>query len=256
MKTYRQNKFTVKNIIIVTFLITLFFGCYRYPEFDDISYNEYRRVIGPEGGTINFYRNYEDDSIKDIVVKMEFPENAVDSLIVFNMYEFYDHVTENELYIDLNTEQFSNFLYFLPFYESEGYKAVLTDSTDINSIVQKHTSINFSTPVSVTYYPDFCENIPDNAKLYKIKIPAENEWGEEDNVWVKYNYQGYPDGYDDIDLIYLINGKWTENIAWGTGNISLYNWEEVANYSFDLSNQSVTFEINNTDNMYIIAVIN
>ncbi|RLD52842.1 MAG: hypothetical protein DRI94_01830 [Bacteroidetes bacterium] len=256
MKTYRQNKFTVKNIIIVTFLITLFFGCYRYPEFDDISYNEYRRVIGPEGGTINFYRNYEDDSIKDIVVKMEFPENAVDSLIVFNMYEFYDHVTENELYIDLNTEQFSNFLYFLPFYESEGYKAVLTDSTDINSIVQKHTSINFSTPVSVTYYPDFYENIPDNAKLYKIKIPAENEWSEEDNVWVKYNYQGYPDGYDDIDLIYLINGKWTENIAWGTGNISLYNWEEVANYSFDLSNQSVTFEINNTDNMYIIAVIN
>ncbi len=256
MKTYRQNTLTIKNILIVTYLITLFSGCYRYPEFDDISYNEYRRVIGSEGGTINFYRNYDNDSIKDIAVKMEFPENAVNSLIVFNMYEFYDNVTNNDLYTNLNTEQLSDFLYFVPFYESEGYKAVLTDSSDINSLIQKHTSINFNTPVTVTYYNNFNVEIPDSAKLYKIKIPAENEWGEENNVWVKYNYQGYPDGYDDIDLIYLIDGKWTENIDWGTGNLSLYNWEEVANYSFDLTNQSVTFEINSTDNMYIIAVIN
>jgi len=255
MKTYRQNNFTVKNIFLFIFLIASVTGCYKYPEFNDLTYKEYQRVIGPEGGIINFYNNYNNDSIKDLVVKMNFPKNAVHSILVFNMYEFYDVVTYNNLYSNLNTDQFSDFLYFVPFYESEGYKPEINDSTNIDSAIQKHTSINFNSPVTITYYNKFYEGIPDTAKLYRIKIPAEDEWGEENNVWVKYNYQGYPIGYDDIDLIYLINGRWTENDTWGTGNLSHANWEEVNNYTLNISDQSVTFEIDNTDYMYVMAVI-
>jgi len=252
MKKYIKNKNNLKKLFILTLSAIIITGCYYYPEFDDISYNEYRRVIGHEGGVINFYRNYENDSLKDIAVKMEFPENAVDSLIVFNMYEFFDEVTYYDLIYNLYTEQFSDFLYFVPFYESEGYKEVINDSTDFYDIVQKHTSINFNVPVTVTYYNSFYENIPDSAKLYRIKIPGENEWGEENNVWVKYNYQGYPDGYDDIDLIYLINGRWSETIYWGEGELSLVNWEEVF-FTFNTTDQTVTFEISNTDYMYVMA---
>lgn len=236
-------------------MITVISGCYKYPEFDDISYNDYKRVIGSEGGVINFYRNYQNDSIKEIAVKMEFPKNAVDTLIVFNMYEFFDYATYNELNTNLFTEEYSDFLYFVPFYESEGYKPEINDSTNIDSTIQKHTSIDFNVPVTITYYNSFYEGIPDTARLYRIKIPAENEWGVENNVWVKYNYQGYPDGYDNIDLIYLINGKWTETVTWGTGNLSLTNWEEVSDYTFDINDNSVSFTINNTDYMYVMAVI-
>lgn len=254
MKKNIINIYNLKNIVILTLSVLIIGGCYQYPEFDDLSYNEYKRVIGPEGGVINFYRNYENDSLKDIAVKMEFPENAVDSLLIFNMYEFFDEVTYYDLIYELNREQFSDFLYFVPFDEKEGYTAVVTDSTDIYDIIENHISIDFHSAVTVTYYNSFYENIPESTNLYRIKIPAEDEWGDENNVWVSYNYQGYPDGYDDIDLTYLINGRWSENIEWGTGQLSLINWEEVPEFTFNSAEQTVTFDIYSTDYMYVMAL--
>ena len=51
------------SLILITSV--LFTACYQYPEIDDSAYENYRRVIGPDGGTIKFLRNYENDSIID-----------------------------------------------------------------------------------------------------------------------------------------------------------------------------------------------
>jgi len=250
MKIIKHNTYS-KYLILLIILILTISACYQYPELDDIQYEDYRRIIGPEGGIINFYKNYENDSIKDVLVKMEFPEDALDDFIVFNMYEFFDEPTHHEL-DNMSLEQYSYFLYFVPFYESDGYNEHSQGDTN------QHISINFNLPVTVTYnfskYEYYVEEINniDIAKLYRIKIPAENEW-EMNNVWIRWNLQGYPDGYSDIDLIYLITGKWTESISWGTGELSLSNWEEVTEYTYNNIDQTVVFDINNTDYMYVMA---
>ncbi len=70
---------------------------------------------------------------------------------------------------------------------------------------------------------------------------------------MNWNLQGYPDGYDNLDLTYLINGRWTNIFDWGSGSLSLDNWELVSVYEFDIINKTVSFEINNTDYMYVMA---
>ncbi len=230
--------------IITLSLIFTIPACHTRTELD-IKYDSLMRVVGPEGGIIKYYEYNPKDSLSVIAVKMEIPEGALDSFIVFNMHEFED----DALYVDLSylgIEQFSDFLYFVPFYESYGYNEQTNDNTDY------HLSIDFNTPAKVTFNLNFY-NVPDTAKLYKIKIPRINEWGETDNIWVNWNYQGYPDGYDVLDLQYIINGKWTIEDAWGSGNLSLNNWEEVIDYDFDTTNRTVQFEIENTDYLYVMA---
>ncbi len=230
--------------ILLIGLLILNLGCYQYPELDDLSYSEYRRIIGPEGGIINFYQNYENDSIKNLLVKMEFPENAIDSFTVFNMYQFYDLNLENDLY-NLSLIQQTPFLYFVPFSESYGYNEQNSTSPDY------HLSLIYNAPVTVSYFiaPNF---INTSSKLYRIKIPAKDEWAD-DNIWVKWNYQGYPDGYDDTDLSFIINGKWTSDYPRGTGPLSLDNWEEVLIFTYDSTAGSITFKTDKTDYLYVVG---
>ncbi len=248
MKINKYTPFKIKIIFLLILFIS-FSSCYEYPELTDIQYEDYRRVIGPDGGTINFYANYENDSIEDILVRMEFPENALDSLVVFNMYEFNNDFVENDLE---NLDMYVNtqFLYFVPFYESEGYVA-----HDNEDDIGYHLSINFNSPVGITYnldnYLEENETLPDNSTLYRIKIPSLDEWDE--NIWVNWNIQGYPDGYDNIDLIYLITGRWTGLSGWSNGDLSIDNWEEVDTYTYDNISKTITFNIENTDYMYVMG---
>ncbi len=259
MKYYLYNN-SKRLISLLLILVLSFSACYEYPDLTDIQYEDYRRVIGPDGGTINFYANYENDSIEEILVSLEFPENALDSLIVFNMYEFSDEA----VFVDidyLGRQQQTEFLYFVPFYESYGY--IQHDET--SNITDQHLSIDFNSPVRVTYNLNFYD-VDINAKLYRIKIPKVselvdifnnpyNEWGQLNNVWVNWNLQGYPDGYDKLDLTYLINGRWTDIYDWGSGQLSLDNWEELAldAYQYDIINNMVSFEIYNTDYLYVMG---
>lgn len=253
MFTLFKIKYLKQSILLI--LIIGFTSCYEYPELSDIHYDEYRRVIGPDGGTINFYENYEDDSIKDIIVKMDFPVGALDSFVVFNMHEFNDTFAENDLY---NLEMFINtqFLYFIPFYESDGYNEHAQEDIDY------HLSLNFNDSVSITYNLNNYFSIDNNTiseesilsgdtKLYRIKIPALDEW--EENIWVNWNIQGYPDGYDNIDLVYLITGRWTELSGWSNGDLSLENWMDDVKYSYDSENKTITFKIKDTDYMYVMG---
>ena len=78
------------------FVLTISFSCHKRTILED-DYSDFRRVIGPEGGEINFYEYNPQDSISEVLVKMVFPENALDSFVVFNMYEFEDEA----VYVDL-----------------------------------------------------------------------------------------------------------------------------------------------------------
>ena len=239
-------KITIGVILSLSILSIMFSipACHKRVELD-IKYDSLMRVVGPDGGIINYYEYNPKDSLSVIAVKIEIPKEALDSFVVFNMHEY-----ENQaLYVDLSNlgmNQYSDYLYFVPFYESYGYNEQTNDS------IGYHLSIDFNVPAKITYNLSFY-NIPDTAKLYRIKIPKINEWGDTDNVWVNWNYQGYPDGYDALDLQYIINGKWTINDAWGSGELSLYNWEEVPLYTYDIINKKVEFEIESTDYMYVMA---
>ncbi len=242
-------KKTIKYTLIIIFSFSIFISsCHQRIEIDT-KYDNLNRVVGPEGDTINYYEYNPLDSISEVIVRLEVPPNALDSFVVFNMYEFSNEAIDIDL-LYMGMENYSDFLYFVPFYESEGYNEYTTDSID------HHLSIEFNIPVTITYNLSFYE-IGYNAKLYKIKIPKINEWGGEyaDNVWVNWNYQGYPEGYDPLDLTYIINGRWTEYDAWGAGDFSFANWEEVTYYNYDITNQKVTFNIQNTDYMYVMAGI-
>ncbi len=244
MKFIKKNTF-ILSIISTIVLSILFSSCHKRIELED-NYADFRRVVGPDGGTINFFEYNPENDKPEIIVSIDFPENALDSLTVFNMYEF---INEG-VYIDilrLGRRQNSKFLYFVPFYESYGYNEVNSNSDTY------HLSIDFNTAVEVTYklISDYAPEF--DAKLFRIKIPATNEWGTEDNVWINWNYQGYPDGYDIIDLTYLINGRWTSVNDWGSTDFNLDNWEEVTNYTYNTFENTVSFQIYNTDYMYVMA---
>jgi len=247
MKNFNINYGIIFFSIMIFASVFFYFGCYQYPDIDETAYENYRRVIGPNGGTIEFYRNYENDSLNNLAVKMIFPENSVDSYIVFNMYEYNSEILEVDLN-NMNRIAISDFLYFVPFYESEGYNEHSSDDID------EHNSLYFNDSVEVTYYLNGF-NIIQGAKLYRINIPSKDEWGngEDYNIWVNYNLQGYPEGYDEQDLMYLINGLWTEEYFWGTGPLSFDNWEEIVGNHYNISDNLVSFYINETDYIYVMA---
>jgi len=240
MKTYTRK--TIYIISLFTTALMIFTSCHQrdVPEFN---YSDYRRVIGAEGGIINFYEYNPADSVPLVLVKMNFPAGALDTLVVFNMYEFNDTQTYLEL-MDMDMFQTSDFLYFIPFYESYGYNNQTQLQTDY------HLSIEFNDSVEITYNLKGT-NLDEGSKLFRIPIPKldDPDWG--DNVWVNWNEQGYPDGYDELDLIYLITGRWTINDSWGTGTPSTINWQEIPNAT--VIDSTVTFKIGNTDYLYVMG---
>ncbi|NJO93025.1 MAG: hypothetical protein HC831_31760 [Chloroflexia bacterium] len=183
------------------------------------------------------------------------------------MYQFEDY----ELVLQMEngyTEIGSRFLYFVPFYESDGYHE--RGQLDLSY----HLSLDFKKPVTVTYnfladrsalslsnwqeaslYHEYYKKTNPSYHLYRIKIPKLDEWGEGNNIYVNWNNQGYPDGYDRTDLYYIISGLWSSISDWGKGYISLENWEPVppSEYTLDAGNNSVQFEITNTDYIYVVS---
>ncbi len=240
-----MKKIIKYTLIIIFSLSILISSCHKRIEIDT-KYDSFNRVVGPEGDTINFYEYNPIDSISEVIVKLEIPEGALTEYIVFNMYEFYNDALWFDLYY-IGMNQYSDFLYFVPFYESYGYNEHTGNS------LEDHLSVEFNTSATVTY--NFRDSIDNNAKLYRIKIPKMNEWGDEtsDNIYVNWNYQGYPEGYYALDLQYIINSQWTEHDAYGTGELSFDHWEEVIDYN--IINEKVTFEIQDTDYMYVMSGI-
>ena len=264
MKNLFQYKYT---IIILSLLLIYLSGCYKYPDLKDYDYSYYSRVVGPEGDTINFFANYSNDSLTDIVVELIVPPGALDSVIVFNMYQFGEYELASEMgngYAKVGTK----FLYFVPFYESEGYYE--HEQVDVSY----HLSIDFKKPVTVTYnyltgqgdftgndidemklYYEYYKTINPTFKLYKIRIPKTDEWGQENNIRINWNSQGYPVGYNQTDLTYIINGAWSQTNEWGSNIRGLENWIEVTDIELNPNENTVSFDINNTDFLYVLARI-
>jgi len=257
-----------KNILLISgFILLLFQGCYKEPDFTNFDYETYNRVVGPDGGRIDFYGNYADDNSNNVLISLDVPQGALDSMMVFNMYQFEDY----ELVLQMKNgyaEIGSKFLYFVPFYESDGYHE--RGQLDLSY----HLSLDFNSPIAVTYnfladggglsaetwqeaelYHDHYKKTNRSYRLYRIKIPKLDEWGEGDNIYVNWNNQGYPEGYDRTDLYYIISGIWSPLSEWGKGYLSLENWEPVSDFNLDTENSSVTFEIPNTDYLYLICRI-
>ncbi len=187
----------MKNCILITFLLTLLFqSCYQEPDFTNFDYNTYNRTVGPLGGEINFYGNYGNDSENDVIVNINFPTGALDSVMVFNMYQFEDY----ELVLQMEdgfSEIGSKFLYLVPFYESDGYHE--RGQMDLSY----HLSAEFNESVEVTYnfladevvlsaenwqeselYNDYYKRTNRSFRLFRIKIPKLDEWGEDNNIYV------------------------------------------------------------------------
>lgn len=246
--------------VLLTTIAILISSCYKRIDLE-IEYSDYRRVIGPEGGEINFYE-YKPDSVDRIIVNMKFPEGALDSTYVFNMYEYHNPSTYSDVYWwPIGVIEQSKYLYFIPFPESLGYNEFDYGTLENDpSVYKKHYTVNFNKPVTVTYYVnDF--GFADTLKLFNIDIPSENEWGTTDyeNVWIKLNQQLYPDGYDDLDLFYLITGRWTDTNWYGSDYITKDNWTEmIINPTTDLDyeNRTITFDITSTDFMYLMGYKN
>ncbi len=253
------------NLIFIVLIPLIFNGCHKDYEFQDFDYKTYNRVVGSNGGTLNFYANYENDTKNEIIASLEIPKGALDSLLVFNMYQFenYELATQME-------EGFAKFgsklLYFVPFYESEGYHE--RGQMELNY----HLSITFKKPVKITYHPlasysdmvlqnwqevelynNYYKTTNQAYKVYRIKIPKIDEWGYNNNIFVNWTRQGYPNGYDPIHLSYIVNGKWTASDSWGTGKTSMENWELVGEYQIETAADMISFEIYDTDYIYIVA---
>lgn len=252
-------------LIIFTFILLIFNGCRKNFEFEDIDYTTYNRLVGPDGGTINYFANYDNDSKNDILLSLQVPKGALDSLLVFNLYEFEDY--EVALQMENGFTKFgSKLFYFVPFYESEGYKE--RGQLELNY----HLSIKFNQPLTVTYNPladytdlslknwqevelynNYYKTTNRSYKVYRIKIPRLDQWGGSHNIFVNWTRQGYANGYDRTDLSYIINGRWTSSDNWGTGEISMENWELVGQYDLDTENDQVSFKIFDTDYIYVVA---
>ena len=239
-----NNKTIYTSVFLLGFFLTtiIFSSCHERWSGEDF-YSDYNRVVGPEGGNLTFFRNYSDDSEKEKLVELSFPENALTEDFVFNMYEFDDERLDyeiNELGIYVQTP----FLYFVPFYAKDGYNEHSSDD------IEYHLSINFAKNVGVSYSVKYF-SYSEDSRLFRITIPITNEWGAGNNIYVTWNDQYYPDGYEKIDLVYLINGKWTIN-GWGDQPISYANWEEV-DYTFNQQDSTINFEIEDTDYLYVLA---
>jgi hypothetical protein len=257
------------NILILLMIFPLVFSsCRKDFEFTEFDYTTYNRVIGPQGGSIDFYGNYKNDRQNNVIVNFNVPSGALDSMMVFNMYQY-----ENYELATLMEDGFAKFgtklLYFVPFYESEGYHE--RGQFERNY----HLSVKFKKPITVTYYPmanysdfsfknwqevvlfqNYYKTTNKAYKVYRIKIPKIDEWGTYHNIFVNWSGQGYPNGYDPTDITYIVNGRWSLASAWGTGEISMINWEELVrgeDYELDPINDKVTFKIYDSDYIYVVA---
>ncbi|MEN8121987.1 MAG: PepSY-like domain-containing protein [Bacteroidota bacterium] len=256
----------MKNYLLIIIFTTLIFqSCYKEPDFTNFDYETYNRIIGPDGGIINFYSNYSNDSKNDVLVSLDVPIDALDSVMVFNMYQFEEY--ELVMQMDRGFSSIgSKFLYFVPFYESQGYHE--RSQLDISY----HLSVEFNKPITITYnflaedmelsaenwqqaelYSDYYKRTNMAYRLFRIKIPKLDEWGENNNIYVNWNTQGYPNGYDRTDLNYIISGLWSSLDDWGNGETGLENWEEVTDFELNISENSVSYEINNTDYIYVLS---
>ncbi|MBN2663998.1 MAG: PepSY-like domain-containing protein [Bacteroidales bacterium] len=257
-----------KFFVPILILTIIFSGCYKYVEID-YDYALYNRLVGPDGGIIKFYANYSNDTAmyfwdttSQILVQLDVPAGALDSEMVFNFYQFQDFDIASELSKGL-AEVGSKFIYFVPVYASDGYHE--HDDADLTY----HLSIDFNKPIEVTYYYkadpklvtidekklqfEFYDWLNPNYKLYKIKIPEINEWGEERNIFVQWNQQGYPIGYYNNDLKDILLGYWYPYNPNNNASSSIINWQECSDYFINPTDQSVTFKIENTDYIYILA---
>lgn len=255
-----------QNILLFIILGLFFSGCYKYPDID-YDYAAYNRLIGPGGGTVTFFANYGNDSSmfsvdsSSVLLELDVPEGALDTQMVFNFYQFQDYDVASELSKGLSNVG-SKFFYLVPIYESDGYHE--HDEVDLTY----HLSVNFNEPVTITYHYredpkiesidekklqfEFYDWLNANYKVYKIKIPDIDEWGDR-NIFVQWNQQGYPIGYYDNDLQDIILGYWYPFTPLNYGDESLVNWTEVEDFTIDVAEKTVTFDIESTDYLYAIA---
>ena len=235
----KSNKIKIFFIIIILFSIT---ACHKRTL--QHNFDAYSRIADANGKKIIFLNNYSfDTNNEDTLLILDIPPLALNDTVIFNFYQYNNENLFYELINELSVNQETNFFYFLCFYNNY-------TNTDNNNI-SYHLSIEFNKPVTMTYF--FDQYIDENMELYKIKIPKYNEWGENNNIRIDTNYQAFPNGFVELDLTYLINGKWTENDYWGEGDYSLDNWEQITEYTFNAHNNSITFPIYNTDFMYVIV---
>jgi len=259
----------MKKLTFLSIIITIFFSsCFRAPDID-YDYATYNRLAGPNGGTITFYTNYSDDTgmyffdtTSNILVSLDIPVGALDSEMVFNFYQMQNFDVASELSRGLSMVG-SKFFYFVPIYASDGYHE--HDEADLTY----HLSLDFNEPISVTYHYkadpklntidekklqfEFYDWINANYKLYKIKIPKIDEWSGFRNIFVQWNQQGYPIGYNENDLQDIILGYWFPQ---SEGNVifsSLVNWQEVVDYSIDIDAETISFDIENSDYIYVLS---
>lgn len=255
--------------LISVFFVIILNSCYKEVEFNEeiIEYEHYARIVGPDGGIVNFMSNYANDKKRNMLATLSFPSGAIDSFIVLNIYQHEDYDVSMQL-----EEGFaytgSKFMYFIPFYKSQGY-----NEQGVND-PEARLSLKFKKPVSVKYYYlaeevelsgtnyqktelyyEYYKKSSLSYKLYRIKIPDIDEWGSSNNIYINWNQQGYPDGYNKTDLNYILTGSWFDGGGWGTENISLINWEEVKNFKHDVSERSISFEMYSTDYVYVLANI-
>ncbi len=259
----------MKHIFIFTILISIFISsCYKRP-ITDYNYSNYNRQVGKDGGTITFYANYAQDSglyfqdtTNNKLLEITVPAGALDSDMIFNFYQYQDFSVADELSKGLASIG-SKFIYFVPIPAADGYHE--HDNADLTY----HTDIKFNSPVSVTYHYNAKTNIStindkklqyyfyywlnSNYKLYKIKIPKYNEWSEDRNIYVQWNQQGYPIGYYANDLSDIILGYWFPKTSYENVYSSIVNWQECSDYSIDTENQTVTFNIESSDYIYVLA---
>jgi hypothetical protein len=265
LKINNEKHKIMRYLLIILLASTLFQSCRKDFEFQDFDYKTYNRVVGPEGGKINFYANYGNDKKNELIVGLDVPKGALDSQLVFNMYQFEDY--ELTMQMEDGFAKFgSKFIYFVPFLHSEGYYE--RGQTDLNY----QLSVEFNQPLTVSYYPladysdlsmknwqevelyhNYYKTTNKSYKVFRIKIPKVDEWGQDNNIYVNWTRQGYPNGYDRTDLSYIINGRWSAFNPWGTGNISLENWELVSEHELDFSKDKISFKIYNTNYIYVLA---
>ncbi len=248
-------------------ILLLALSCYKRPEIE-YEYSLYNRMVGQEGGIIHFFENYSNDSgmfnpdTSDFLLKLKVPQGALDSTIVFNFYQFENYNIASELSKGL-AQVGTKFIYFVPVYASDGYHE--HDEADLTY----HLSLNFNKPIEVTYrfasdrplkninekklQFEFYNWLNNNYKLYKIKIPDIDEWGEDRNIFVQWNQQGYPVGYNQSDLKDIILGYW---YPYSDNNISesTVNWELVQDFNVNNTKNTVSFEIEDTDYIYVLAM--
>jgi len=230
----KKNKLLL--ILLVASILTNL-SCHKRIE-DEMDYAKYDRIVGPEGKKLIFFRNYGDDTdFSDTLIVLDIPAGALDTTVIFNYYTFFNDVVYNEIGEEFDLDLLSEFFYFLPFFN---------EYSNVEDIEEENGDYQFDRHLSLIFIDSY-------SRLFKIKIPENDEWGVNYNIYTKFNQQLYPTGFDETDLALLINGKWNEFDDYGSGAYSMINWTELSNFTFDEDRNTLTFDIMDTDGMYVVA---